>query len=189
MPNWHAITFTSNGGLLRVVEQQCHVSQAFDPAVATPRVWREFKGIWDTGASASVITQAVVDACALQPTGIMQLHAVNSSKTTESYLIEVRLPNGVTVRGVRAAKAEIFGADLLIGMDIITTGDFSITNVSGNTVFSFRIPSQRRIDYVRDHAAETLRESQTHGGAGKPRDRRPKQHGKKKSRSLNKQRG
>ena len=28
-------------------------------------------------------------------------------------------------------------------------GDFSITNFGGNTVMSFRVPSQQEIDYVR----------------------------------------
>lgn len=30
--------------------------------------------------------------------------------------------------------------DVLIGMDIITTGDFAITEDNGNTVVSYRIP-------------------------------------------------
>jgi hypothetical protein len=39
--------------------------------------------------------------------------------------------------------------DLLIGMDIITIGDMSITNGSRNTWFSFRYPPDiHQIDYV-----------------------------------------
>jgi len=33
-------------------------------------------------------------------------------------------------------------------MDVITKGDFVITNFNGNTVFSFRVPSCECIDYV-----------------------------------------
>lgn len=40
--------------------------------------------------------------------------------------------------------------DFLIGMDIITLGDFAVTNVNGKTVFSFRYPSCEKIDYVND---------------------------------------
>lgn len=40
--------------------------------------------------------------------------------------------------------------DILIGMDIITLGDFAITNVGGKTVFSFRTPSTKMIDYVEE---------------------------------------
>ena len=40
------------------------------------------------------------------------------------------------------------GIGVLIGMDIITSGDFSVSNYNGKTVFTFRTPSQERIDYV-----------------------------------------
>ena len=37
---------------------------------------------------------------------------------------------------------------VLIGMDVICLGDFSITNVGGQTWMSFRTPSCVAIDYV-----------------------------------------
>lgn len=37
-------------------------------------------------------------------------------------------------------------------MDIISKGDFAITNVDGKTVFSFRIPSVETIDFVKNHS-------------------------------------
>ncbi|MDX2134816.1 MAG: hypothetical protein SFV52_08520 [Saprospiraceae bacterium] len=37
--------------------------------------------------------------------------------------------------------------DLIIGMDIITQGDLSVTNMEGRTVFSFRIPSLHIVDF------------------------------------------
>ena len=42
------------------------------------------------------------------------------------------------------------GADMLIGMDIITMGDFAITNFNGKTTFSFVTPAKRTIDYVEE---------------------------------------
>jgi hypothetical protein len=41
------------------------------------------------------------------------------------------------------------GIDVLIGMDIISLGDFAISNFDGKTQFSFRIPSQRHVEYHR----------------------------------------
>ncbi|MCY7409416.1 MAG: SEC-C domain-containing protein [Chitinophagales bacterium] len=35
-------------------------------------------------------------------------------------------------------------------MDIIAMGDFSITNLDGNTCMSFRMPSLHEIDYVKN---------------------------------------
>ena len=48
------------------------------------------------------------------------------------------------------------GIDFLIGMDIITLGDFSVTNLNGKTTFSFRYPSCETINYVKQ-AKELLR--------------------------------
>jgi hypothetical protein len=47
-----------------------------------------------------------------------------------------------------AGDALAGGIEALIGMDIITLGDFSITNHKGVTCMSFRIPSGHEIDYV-----------------------------------------
>ncbi len=41
------------------------------------------------------------------------------------------------------------GTDFLIGMDIITLGDFSVTNLNEKTTFSFRYPSCETINYVK----------------------------------------
>lgn len=43
---------------------------------------------------------------------------------------------------------------MLIGMDIITTGDFSITNYNEHTTMSFRTPSIQTIDFVRGMKGE-----------------------------------
>ena len=40
--------------------------------------------------------------------------------------------------------------DVIVGMGIITRGDFSITNVNGLTHMSFRIPSISIVDYVEE---------------------------------------
>jgi hypothetical protein len=40
--------------------------------------------------------------------------------------------------------------DVIIGMDVICVGDFSITNVAGQTCMSFRTPSCVAIDYVQE---------------------------------------
>jgi hypothetical protein len=37
--------------------------------------------------------------------------------------------------------------DVLIGMDIISRGDFALTHKEGKTVFSFRYPSLATIDF------------------------------------------
>lgn len=65
------------------------------------------------------------------------------------YLVAIFLPNKVAFTSVRVTEAPLpTGTDVLIGMDMISQGDFAVTNFGGKTVFSFRIPSMQTIDYV-----------------------------------------
>lgn len=183
MPASHSFTVTAQGGLLRVLQTQCHVCQGFDPAEGLPpHQFLSFNAIWDTGATASVITQQVVDACGLQPIGMVQVHGVHSTELSEVYLVNIRLPNGVAFPNVQVTKGNLpgGGGDLLIGMEIITSGDFSITNKGGVTIFSFRFPSMVATDFVAEHNTQALRESFTHGGTGKVRQKHHKKFGKAK---------
>ncbi len=141
----------------------------------------EYQAIWDTGATASVITQAVVDACGLQPIGVVQTHGVHGTQLSDVYLVNIRLPQGVGFMHVEVTKGQLVGgADVLIGMDIITSGDFSVTNKGGITKFSFRVPSQAHTDYVKEFNDDKIRESQTHGSSTGERKKKPKAFGKNK---------
>lgn len=183
MPTWHAVTGTSNG-LASVLSSPCWIAEAYDPTTSSPPPWCEFSSIWDTGATGTVITQAVIDQCGLLPIGMVQVHGVHGIQPAEVYLVNLRLPNGVAFPNVRVTKGELpGGAAVLIGMDVITTGDFSITNHGGKTTFSFRLPSQGHVDYVQEHARLTRLEAMSHGGGGNARKKKPpKAFGKNKRR-------
>jgi uncharacterized protein YecA (UPF0149 family) len=43
------------------------------------------------------------------------------------------------------------GTDVLIGMDIISMGDFTVTASKRKTKFSFQIPSTHDTDYVKEY--------------------------------------
>lgn len=110
------------------------------------------RGLFDTGASATVITQKVVDELQLKPTGITTVNTASETGVlTETYLVDIYLKQDLCIRAVNVTLGKIVdGIDCLIGMDIITLGDFSITNINGNTCLSFRIPSLHQVDYVKN---------------------------------------
>jgi len=62
------------------------------------------------------------------------------------------LPNGVKIDNVKATECDELNGpfEVLIGMDIISLGDFALTNKDGKSVFTFRIPSITRIDFVKE---------------------------------------
>jgi predicted aspartyl protease len=108
------------------------------------------KAIWDTGATGSVITKNVAQQLGLVPTGKSQVHTANGTAIQNTYTIDIILANSVRIQGIVATEVDALsgGCEALIGMDIITLGDFSITNHKGNTCMSFRVPSSHEIDYV-----------------------------------------
>lgn len=149
-----SLTLRANpGGVLRVITHECAICPAFDPALLLHQPhppMSTFPGIWDTGATASVVSRRVIDKCGLKPTGMAQAHTAGGIVPTETYLVNIMLPNGVGFSNITVTRGDLSeGADILIGMDIITRGDFVITNKNGNTVFSFRFPSQAVIDFAK----------------------------------------
>ena len=143
-----ARAFTAEApGLSNVLASKVEVSLPIgDPDT---REWREFLGIWDTGATNSVITADVAKQCGLKPTGRTKVATAAGEYETPWYMVGLRLPNRVQFPQVRVTEAPLRDADLLIGMDIISRGDFAVSNFEGKTVFTYRWPSLQRIDFVR----------------------------------------
>lgn len=149
MPRPQCLTATATG-ILRVFKRIAEFRRRSIPLTSLTKPLATFKAIWDTGATASVITQKVVDQLSLnlKPVGIAVVQTAAGAQKTEVYLVNLMLPNQVGFTQVRVTLAQIVGTDVLIAMDIIATGDFAITNLNGKTVFSFRWPSSTKIDFV-----------------------------------------
>jgi hypothetical protein len=91
----------------------------------------------------------VVDACNLRPIGVIKTFTANGERLSEVYLVRLALPNRLNVNPLRVTHGELGpDTDVLIGMDIISHGDFAVTNHGGQTTFSFRYPSMQRIDFL-----------------------------------------
>ena len=134
-----------------VLINEVQVTAAYTPAEGSPApAFEEYKSIWDTGATCTVITRRVVEDCNLKAIGMSRVRGVNDVRSAESYLINIRLPNDVEFGNLRVIGTEQLsgGADVLVGMDIIGAGDFAVSNYEGRTAFTFRCPSQARIDFL-----------------------------------------
>lgn len=111
----------------------------------------KYVGIWDTGATGTVITSKVVKELGLIPISKTMIRSATELKEAFVYLLDLCLPNKFIIPGVEVTELPLYGADLLIGMDIIREGDFSVTNVGRKTVLSFRMPSVKVIDYLKEN--------------------------------------
>ena len=131
------------GGIARVLITDVNIHISGTPAAVT------VKAIWDTGATGTSISSNVVRAMGLIPTGGTNVSTANGVVFQNTHTVDIGLPNKVIINGVVVTEVSaLSGADALIGMDIITLGDLSITNLNGNTCMSFRIPSLHELDYV-----------------------------------------
>ncbi|OJU35114.1 MAG: hypothetical protein BGN96_05125 [Bacteroidales bacterium 45-6] len=136
-----------------VLITSCLISKAFNPNThpSLHPTANHYQGLWDTGATNTVITQRVVDELGLIPTGVSNSFHANGQTRVNTYLINIVLPNGVGFQAITVAEGILNGFDVLIGMDIITQGDFSVTHTSKETVFSFQIPPTHLTDYVQEY--------------------------------------
>jgi hypothetical protein len=115
----------------------------FSVSSNTPGKSTTAEAIWDTGATSSVITPSLMIRLNLIPVESEVVFGVNSQQTVDVVVVSIKLPNGVLIRNQKVAVCDIHSPpmEMLIGMDIIQRGDFSISNAGSKTLFSFVIPS------------------------------------------------
>lgn len=107
--------------------------------------------LWDTGATSTCISHEVAQSLHAIPVGKCNIHTPTGADTKDTYLVDIILPNNVKLENHLVIDSEIGGQGigLLVGMDIISQGDFAVTNVHGKTTFTFRHPAIEQIDFVK----------------------------------------
>lgn len=101
--------------------------------------------MWDTGATNTLISPKIIQALNLKSFGKSSISSANGIIETNSYLIHVGLPSGSIITNILALENDNEDYEIVIGMDIITQGDFAFSNKDGHSTFSFRIPSTEEI--------------------------------------------
>jgi hypothetical protein len=151
LPPFRSFTQKYQGRTNRIVIP-LGITPYFDPAdlggKPPPFKIIEKKALWDTGATNSVITAATAKELNLIPVGSATVNHAGGQSKTKTYMVNYFLPNNVAIPGVLVTEMTDSDFNAIIGMDIITMGDLSVTNVNSQTWISFRIPSVQTVDYV-----------------------------------------
>lgn len=152
MTKYNAFTASAEA-TLRVLQTPCKISEAITimelkQGKQHPE-FKDFVAIWDTGASSSAISKRVVDALNLIPTGRGISDTAGGSVQVEKYSINIMLPMNVGFSCLQVSCNNM-KVDVLIGMDIISMGDFCVSNKGGKTVFSFQTPSSHAFDFAKE---------------------------------------
>ncbi len=108
--------------------------------------------LWDTGAMCSCISKRCAAMLGLEIINITHMATASHVVEAPVYMAHLFLPNFPVFAYLEVLEFQDTSdnCDIIIGMDIITQGDFAITNLGGNTFFSFRMPSLQTIDFEGD---------------------------------------
>ena len=138
--------------IVELLETQCGVCAAYNPEFEqniNPTI-RNFNALWDTGANFSIISTNVVQTLNLKSDGIATILHADGESIVKTYLVKIILPNDIGAYILDVAEGSLTSTDVLIGMDIISKGDFCVTTSQGITKFSFQIPSTHDTDYTKE---------------------------------------
>jgi predicted aspartyl protease len=105
--------------------------------------------LWDTGASMSAITPEIKDKLGVTPVDKKTIAGIHSTQVVDVVFITLELPNKVIKKNIKVAVCNITSdVGMILGMDIISMGDFAMSNGNDQTLFSFAVPPfQDKIDF------------------------------------------
>ncbi|WP_407404371.1 aspartyl protease family protein [Sodaliphilus sp.] len=138
----------SPGGIKDVIKTPVKIQNTFSKAEINTLA------IWDTGATNCVVTKSIALQLGLPVVSRTKVRGVHGEKEVNVYLVHITLNNqNITLQTLVTECEELSESNdtgMLIGMDLISKGDFSISTFEGNTVMTFRTPSIECIDYVQE---------------------------------------
>ncbi|MES2386692.1 MAG: aspartyl protease family protein [Bacteroidota bacterium] len=150
MNTYHTFTFRTNASS---VLTDVNVTSAFKRK-AGGKADSTVKALWDTGSNYSCISQRLANALNLSLFG--KTDVINSTGQTERdmYYVHIGIPGtSVLFYGMLVTAFsnqyinESDSFDIIIGMDIITRGDFAVTTYNMETMMSFCMPSRGHINF------------------------------------------
>lgn len=117
-------------------------------------VTKTYPGLIDTGATHTVVSAELAAEMQFQAVSYTESNTAGGKvKDVPVYVIDMlSLCDGKMLfpnhRVMQMNLTDQVGVEMLIGMDILNQGDFSLTNKGGKTMASFRIPSVHETNYV-----------------------------------------
>lgn len=123
------------GRVVDALRTPCHVKPA-GTATAT-NATNQHIALWDTGANMTCLSNRLVSALGLKPISYQYSETAGGVVLMSVYIVDIALTDNVVVQGLLVSSGDFGTTDVLIGMDIITQGNMTITNENGHTEFSF----------------------------------------------------
>lgn len=102
--------------------------------------YMELRAIWDTGSYISCISNSLVKKLGIQVYKQGKLaNSFMGSKKVNSYFVSIYIKKGMVFENIEVLGTDMGGnMDVIIGMDIISKGNFYIQNTDGNTMIQYK---------------------------------------------------
>jgi hypothetical protein len=104
------------------------------------------RGLWDTGAQMCAISSSLVRTMGLKMIGTVDVGGFGGERSeTPYYRIDITLQDGQHFYSVAVAEfteRERQAHDIILGMNLITKGDFTLAREGKGTRFTFKIDKE-----------------------------------------------
>ena len=104
------------------------------------------KALIDTGSNSSCISERLATACRLKPISALKMISAHGMSIAQIYEVSFILPGNIKFDSIPVV--EVTGSksfDVIIGMDILSKGDFAFSSDLAKSCFSMQIPSKKEI--------------------------------------------
>ena len=102
---------------------------------------RQYTGIWDCDSSGTRISQKVVQDLQLKAVGTVPVRQCEANeKVREVFFLSIALSPDIVFSDVRVTNGYFPpDFDVIIGLDLITQGNFSLSQQNGKTIVEFLV--------------------------------------------------
>lgn len=98
-------------------------------------------GIIDTGATSTMISESIARELDLYPCGEISVSGVHGTDKSNLYFLDIVFGDFVLPDHRVSGSSGDAGFDILIGMDILTLGEFEFVKINRLQIFRFGIPT------------------------------------------------
>lgn len=99
--------------------------------------------LWDTAATRTHISNKIIEMFNLKPVGIQEAIAHRNKELLNEYKVMLILPTGTYIHDINVLSGSYDkgGFDVVVGMDIIRTGDLHMDYLKDKPIFTFKHPN------------------------------------------------
>jgi len=115
---------------------------AFIVPCGSPKIYRKWNAIWDTGATNTFISETAVTYLGLSEITFKEVEGASGVFSTPGFYVDIYLEGDylLSKQTVFQYKPSSGGMwDIIIGMDIINLGNFSLIHGETESYFSFDV--------------------------------------------------